>query len=479
MTHHPKIRAIITLLIVLITSSLFTPAVSAAPSDSYTYQFLPNPYYTFNDEKVLFKIGGGIYSLLKVEWHDPQGKTAQCFTQNHNVCTTTWEYAPNNSIISGTWEFYISDQRPVGNYYAVVSQCTYYSLGMCLSWSEIWNAMFYIGPAPQAPVSATIPLGDIVRGVDVNPVTNRIYVANGANNLSVIDGNNNTVLNTVTVGTNPSGVGVNPATNRIYVANSGDYSFSNPDTVSVIDGANNTVIATVPVDFCPTGVGVNQTTNRVYVASRCTDQVTVINGADNTVITSVPVGTGPGAIAVNPTTNRVYVSNFDAHFISVIDGASNTVTGTVDLGDYFPWGVNVNPKTNRIYAAKYADSNTDYLVSVIDGVSNTLSTTVKLGSVRSYPIMVAANPTTNHVFAGNVGTYDVSVISGGSNAVLSTVYTGRPSVSIAVNPTTNRVYVANEAGNSLMVIQDTPDNGPTPDPNRSYVFLPFVVRPTP
>jgi YVTN family beta-propeller protein len=64
----------------------------------------------------------------------------------------------------------------------------------------------------------------------VNPIRNRIYVANaGSNTVSVIDGTTNTVVATVTVGTTPFGVAVNPTTNRIYVTNSGS------NTVSVIE----------------------------------------------------------------------------------------------------------------------------------------------------------------------------------------------------------------------------------------------------
>jgi YVTN family beta-propeller protein len=64
------------------------------------------------------------------------------------------------------------------------------------------------------------------------------------------------VTATIPVGSNPNGVGVNPLTNRIYVANNGN------NTVSVIDGLANAVIATVPVGSGPVGIGVNPSTNR-------------------------------------------------------------------------------------------------------------------------------------------------------------------------------------------------------------------------
>ncbi len=72
----------------------------------------------------------------------------------------------------------------------------------------------------------------------VNPITNRIYVANnGGGRVSVIDGAENTVIDTVGVGNDPWGVAVNPVTNLVYVANSLD------GTVSVISNTYADVMA--------------------------------------------------------------------------------------------------------------------------------------------------------------------------------------------------------------------------------------------
>ena len=51
----------------------------------------------------------------------------------------------------------------------------------------------------QATVIATVPVGTGPVGVGVNPITNRIYVANSppSNNVSVIDGTTNAVISTI------------------------------------------------------------------------------------------------------------------------------------------------------------------------------------------------------------------------------------------------------------------------------------------
>jgi len=82
-------------------------------------------------------------------------------------------------------------------------------------------------------------------------VPNVIYVTNvGDNTVSVINGNTNTMVQTIPVGNGPVGVGVNPVTNMVYVSN-----LSN-DTVSVINGNTNTFLTTVFVGKEPIGVGV-------------------------------------------------------------------------------------------------------------------------------------------------------------------------------------------------------------------------------
>ena len=94
-------------------------------------------------------------------------------------------------------------------------------------------------------VTTTVAVGTYPWPLAVNPVTNKIYVANfSTNNVTVIDGATNGTT-PVAVGTNPQAVAVNPVTNKIYVANRDNGS------VTVIDGATNDS-TTVVVDHNPT-----------------------------------------------------------------------------------------------------------------------------------------------------------------------------------------------------------------------------------
>src|ERR1700746_3870449 len=110
-------------------------------------------------------------------------------------------------------------------------------------------------------------------------------------------------VTTVPVGTTPYAVAVNPVTNRIYVANQGS------NNVTVIDGATNTTTTvTDPNATAAFSVAVNPVTKNIYVANQGSANVTVIDGATNTtpasVSATVAAGTNPVGVAVNPVTNK-------------------------------------------------------------------------------------------------------------------------------------------------------------------------------
>jgi YVTN family beta-propeller protein len=130
--------------------------------------------------------------------------------------------------------------------------------------------------------------------------------------VSVLDGANNRVTATVTVGSGPEGVGVDPSTDIVYVANAG------AGTVSLIDAATDAVTATVTVGSGPIGVGVDVSTDTVYVADDSARTVSVIDGRQAP--TKLNARPGPDA---TPGVGEVDLS------WSAPGGSGSTVTGYV------------------------------------------------------------------------------------------------------------------------------------------------------
>src|SRR5438445_4013691 len=212
------------------------------------------------------------------------------------------------------------------------------------------------------------PLNDSITSVAVNPVTNKIYVADGTlGQIVVIDGSTNTIINKIPESV--SYMAVNPDTNKIYAVL---YS-----SVSVIDGATDTIIGNINLGAIVDGIGINPNTNRIYVSDTGglafqNPHIAVIDGSTNSVITTIAKFHIVGDIAVNSDTNKIYLPK-NSTAVAIIDGSTNNVTSTILVGNN-PLGVGVNQVTNKMYVADQ-EANT---VSVIQGDAPPPTTTSQL-----------------------------------------------------------------------------------------------------
>jgi len=164
-------------------------------------------------------------------------------------------------------------------------------------------------------------------GVAVDPITNRIYVANldTVGSVWAIDGRSNTIMATIPVGISPFGIAVNIFTGRVYEGNSCNNTMASlcQDTVSVIDERTNKVAATVAVDGIPVAVAVDELRNLVYTGNGSPGGVSIINGKNNQLLTTIPLGDPNSAcagLAVNALTNLAYCTNPESGSVTVIRG---------------------------------------------------------------------------------------------------------------------------------------------------------------
>jgi len=257
--------------------------------------------------------------------------------------------------------------------------------------------------------------------IAANPLTNKIYVANNAlgisgstnpGNVTVIDGaTNSTTTLTDPNAITPQFVGVNPVTNKIYVANLGNLGENPPGlnhgNITVIDGATNAITTlTDPNMLVPQAVAVNQNTNKIYVAipddSALTGNgsVTIIDGATNAISTvKDPNASYPARLAVDSVTNTIYVTNSGCQndacthpgSVTIINGATNAVTTVIDPNASAPNAVAVNPTTNKIYVVNYL-ANGGGNVIVIDGGATPTSHVLSVLLAGNESGTVTSNP---------------------------------------------------------------------------------------
>ena len=162
-------------------------------------------------------------------------------------------------------------------------------------------------------------------GLVVHPTGARLYVGSEVGPLSVIDTASNTVATTIPVGDVIIGVAINPAGTEVYATDFAD------GTLSVIDTAHDTLTTTVPVGAGAYGVAVHPDGSRVYVANNGDNTVSVLDAATAAVIATVPVGEGPNGVALDPTGAHLYVANGTSDSVSVIDTATHLVVATVPV----------------------------------------------------------------------------------------------------------------------------------------------------
>ena len=242
-------------------------------------------------------------------------------------------------------------------------------------------------------------------------------------------------------GSYPVGVVVNPLTNKIYVANQ----YSN--TVSVYDANTDKLIKTIPTGIFPYGIDTNLFNNRIYVTNRGSDDLTVIDGATDSVIDNITVGKSPVQVSVDQASSWVYVTNIDSNSVSVIDGITNVVIRTIN-GINTPYGIGVNPVSNKIYVSNIANST----LTVIDEDNYNF---IKNIQVQKAPVGIDINEEKNLIYVANYGSDSVSIINGTDDMVISNLPVGVSPVGLKENPVLDKVYVSNIASNTVSVINES------------------------
>lgn len=237
---------------------------------------------------------------------------------------------------------------------------------------------------------------------------------------------NEPALGNISVGQDPVAIAVNPVTNKIYVANNAD------NTVTTIDGATNAT-TTIPVCTAPAGIGVNSVTDRIYVACSGTNNVIVIDGAtgNTAAITTASIGVliGYDTVAVNPVTNQIFVGGSNG--VTLINGATNTAS---PFAPDFTFGLGINTRTNTLYVAGTS-------IFVFDIASDSLVATIQDSNAQFNTVLV--NPALNQVYFGASTESAFLVLNGATNQALPGVLSGGGT--IAFNPVTNQVITATVA----------------------------------
>jgi DNA-binding beta-propeller fold protein YncE len=307
-------------------------------------------------------------------------------------------------------------------------------------------------PARSQTTSATVPAAPEPVAVAVNATTDKIYVLHeDTPTVSVIDGATNSVSTITDPGGIPRAIAVEPMSNKIYLANR--------NNIAVIDGATNTSTTLADSNTVDLGaVAVNPLTHKIYVTNPFSNHVTVVDEVSNSSSTVTdPNAVGPVAVAVNPVTNKIYVANWRSHNVTMIDGATNSTTTVTDSNAVQPVAIAVNPVTDKVYVANGSKPGS---ITVIDGATNSLITVTDPNA--RVPLAVAVNRVTNKIYVVNSGSSNYTAIDGATNAMTTvTDPNATASLDVAVNPVTNKAYVVHAMFPGTVTVIDGATNSTT------------------
>ena len=207
----------------------------------------------------------------------------------------------------------------------------------------------------------------------INTTTNKVYTANlDAMTVSVINGNSNTLEDTISLDIEPFDIAVNPNTNKIYVA--GTKNEGQEQAVIIIDGGTNSVLASIKIDDSATRIAVNSQTNKIYTGGYSKNILSVIDGATNTVTQKITVKNVSGdinEIAIDPVSNKIFAAfrdgeTFSGNIISVIDGSTNQVLSELKLDrNGEPVGLAVDKDSSKLFAVSFRG-----IVTTFDTMTN-------------------------------------------------------------------------------------------------------------
>jgi len=313
-----------------------------------------------------------------------------------------------------------------------------------------WPSTLVVIDTDTNAIVKTIRFSLYLHSIAFNPANHKLYATAHVNgHVKTIDVNTFSETE-VPVPGYPTHIDINPITNKIYVTSQG---FDGHDKLFVIDGATNTVAGPFDLDGVANTVIVNPATNRIYAPAE--PKTRVFNGGDNSVLTDLP---GIRVIGVDPNQNRVSARAFSPGQVArlqVLDGNIHRLIATLELGvvDH----IAVNSVISRLYVALWEKKQ----VAVIATTNHT-----ELGrlSVADVPMYLTVDGATGRVYVCHssspplLGVLAEDVLAeevpeeffdpfdGATLDTAWTVHTGQGSYSLTENPGHLRHRVAVPSG---------------------------------
>ncbi len=241
--------------------------------------------------------------------------------------------------------------------------------------AETQQGLFYVPNAGEGTVSVidpnenkvvdTISLGtnQASHGIALSLDGKTLYTGTGfeGKSLIVIDTETNETINEIKFNGGVHGIDISPDGKYLYVSLSPGLSQEGDGALAVLKTDTMERIAEIDTVVGSSHVAVTPNGSQVWLAHANAEKVSVIDTKTNTVVKIIQVGKVPNEVAVSPDGKWAFVANVESDLVSVIDIETLQVVKTIQAGDG-PHGVTVSPNGRELWVS----SRNSFDVTIID-----------------------------------------------------------------------------------------------------------------
>ena len=276
-----------------------------------------------------------------------------------------------------------------------------------------------------------------------------VFVSNErSGDVTVIDGNNDEVVATLTVGKRPRGIHATADGKRVFVTLSGSPRMApgldenrapadkRADGLGVIDPVARKLIDHWHIGSDPEQFAISRDGKFAFIANEDDASASIVDLDSGQSRAKIKVSEEPEGVGVNPSNGEVYV----------IDPDQQRVIAKIDTGGR-PRSVAFSPDGSRAYVAC---ENGGY-IEVIDARSHKLLSKIQLPT-GSLPMGTAVSHDGKELYVSTGRGNAIAIIDTQKNEVSTTIPVGNRVWGIALDPSGTKLYTANGASNDVSVV---------------------------
>lgn len=290
-----------------------------------------------------------------------------------------------------------------------------------------------------------------------------VYVSNErSGDVSVIDPLARRVVRTFAVGQRPRGIQVGPVSGRLYVAVSGpsrgapgarSEHVNRPeagrpeDGIAVIEPSTGRVLEVLRVGSAPEQFAIDEKESVLVVANENAAKATAWNLPTGTPLAEFPVGPEPEGVALRPGTAEVYVTCEGSGEVYILDLTARRELARLKIGGR-PRSVTFTPDGRQAFVAAEGRKS----VAVIDAMARTVSTQIPVKGGSALPMMALVSLDAKQVFVSTGRGNTVAVLDPLARRNVATIRTGQRPWGLAQSPDGQLLFSANGESDDVSVI---------------------------